>query len=152
MAKKSAKVKILELFQANANKWIPIYDIQKIAQISEWARTIRFLRAEGWQIKKGGSGATTEYCLISLEKNEGVVRGPINPRTRAEVLRRDDYRCVHCGKSPKEDNFKLEVDHIIPVAWGEKLSQIIFNHYVESVIKVRRAIFLISTIMMLLKK
>ena len=47
MAKKSAKVKILELFQANANKWIPINDIQKIAQIREWARTIRFLRAEG---------------------------------------------------------------------------------------------------------
>jgi len=99
IAKKSAKVKIFELFQANANKWISINNIQKIAQIREWARIIRFLRAEGWQIKNWGSGATTEYCLTSLEKNEGVVRGPINFRTRAEILRRDGYRCVHCEKN-----------------------------------------------------
>ncbi len=120
MEKKSAKAKILELFQANANKWIPINDIQKVAQISEWARTIRFLKAEGWKIEKKGGGKTTEYCLTSLEKKEGVVRGPINPRTRAGILRRDGYRCVHCGKNPEEDNIKLEVDHIIPVAWGGK--------------------------------
>ena len=46
MAKKSAKTKILELFQANVNKWIPINDIQKVAQISEWARKIRFLNRD----------------------------------------------------------------------------------------------------------
>lgn len=120
MAKKSAKTKILDFFQVNVNKWIPIDNIQEIAQISEWARTIRFLRDEGWQIEKKGGGKTTEYCLTSLEKKEGVVRDPINPRMRAGILRRDNYRCVHCGKNPKEDNVKLEVDHIIPVAWGGK--------------------------------
>ena len=34
------------------------------------------------------------------------------------ILKRDNYRCVLCGKG-SEDNVKLEVDHIIPVSeWG----------------------------------
>ncbi len=120
MAKKSAKTKILEFFQANVNKWIPIKEIQDIAQISEWARMIRFLKQEGWLIENQGSGKATEYRLNSLEKGEGVVRDPLNPRMRAEILRRDNYRCVHCGKNVKDDEIKLEVDHIIPVEWGGK--------------------------------
>ena len=120
MAKKNSKDKILGLFQANVNKWIPIKNIQDVAQISEWARMIRFLKAEGWQIVKQGSGKTTEYRLTSLEKGEGVIRGPINPRMRAEILRRDNYHCVHCGKDPKKDGIKLEVDHIDPGEWGGK--------------------------------
>lgn len=120
MAKLSAKTKILNLFQANLNKWIPINDIKEAAQISEWARMIRLLRAEGWQIDKKGGSTSTEYCLKSLEKQDGVVREPIDTRLRAEILRRDSYRCVHCGRNPEEDNIQLEVDHIIPVEWGGK--------------------------------
>ncbi len=120
MAKKSGKQRILELFKDKLNQWIPIDKIQEVAQISEWARIIRFLRAEGWQIEKSGGGKTTQYKLTSSEKKEGVVREPIGSKLRAEILRRDNYRCVHCGRTPKEDKIKLEVDHIIPVDWGGK--------------------------------
>ncbi|MHA1671649.1 MAG: HNH endonuclease [Promethearchaeota archaeon] len=120
MAKLSAKTKILNLFQANLNNWIPINDIREVTQISEWARTIRTLRTEGWSIEKRSGSTSTQYRLISLEKQEGVVREPLNQRLRAEILRRDGYRCVHCGRNPEEDNIKLEVDHIIPVEWGGK--------------------------------
>lgn len=39
-----------------------------------------------------------------------VLRSPRWKAVRAEVLRRDDFKCVHCGARGR-----LEVDHKIPV-------------------------------------
>jgi len=40
---------------------------------------------------------------------------PLNIRWR--VLKRDNYACVKCGKSPAKNNdIELEIDHIIPVS------------------------------------
>lgn len=40
-------------------------------------------------------------------------------KIRYEVLRRDRYRCVRCGKSPATDSATiLHVDHIVPFARG----------------------------------
>lgn len=44
-------------------------------------------------------------------------RGPIAPSLRFEVLKRDNHKCVVCGRSAK-DGVTLEVDHIVPVASG----------------------------------
>ena len=36
---------------------------------------------------------------------------------RYDVLRRDDFHCVRCGRGRK-DGVKLHVDHIVPVSRG----------------------------------
>lgn len=38
---------------------------------------------------------------------------------RYEVLRRDGFKCVKCGRSAK-DGVRLHVDHIVPVSRGGK--------------------------------
>lgn len=38
---------------------------------------------------------------------------------RYDVLRRDNFHCVRCGRG-KEDGVKLHVDHIVPVSRGGK--------------------------------
>ena len=38
---------------------------------------------------------------------------------RYDVLRRDDFHCVRCGRG-REDGVKLYVDHIVPVSRGGK--------------------------------
>ena len=44
-------------------------------------------------------------------------RQPISPKQRFKILQRDDFKCVYCGASG-QDNVKLEIDHIKPVAEG----------------------------------
>lgn len=45
----------------------------------------------------------------------------INERLRFKVLKRDNFKCVYCGKSPATDsNVELHVDHIIPWSKGGK--------------------------------
>lgn len=47
-------------------------------------------------------------------------RRRMTPTLRYQILNRDHYRCVVCGRSAKEDHVKLHVDHIIPVSKGGK--------------------------------
>ena len=46
-------------------------------------------------------------------------RHKLTKKLRYQVLKRDHYRCVICGRSAK-DGVKLHVDHIKPVAQGGK--------------------------------
>ena len=34
------------------------------------------------------------------------------------MFNRDDFTCQYCGRTPREDGVKLQVDHIIPVSRG----------------------------------
>jgi 5-methylcytosine-specific restriction endonuclease McrA len=43
-------------------------------------------------------------------------RQPIGKRLRLEILKRDRFRCVNCGRTPTEA--VLELDHLVPVAGG----------------------------------
>lgn len=43
----------------------------------------------------------------------------VTQKMRYDVLHRDGFRCVKCGRS-KEDGVKLHVDHIKPVSRGGK--------------------------------
>lgn len=46
-------------------------------------------------------------------------RKNISKKLRFEVLKRDDFRCKYCWKTPWEW-VKLQIDHIIPVSkWWE---------------------------------
>lgn len=49
-----------------------------------------------------------EVDLPESSVNEGLLR------KRFKVFSRDDFRCVYCGRSPKEHHITLEVDHIHP--------------------------------------
>ena len=43
----------------------------------------------------------------------------INARLRFKVLKRDNFKCVYCGKSPANNsNVELHVDHIVPWSKG----------------------------------
>jgi len=84
-----------------------------------YARRLRELRAEGWQIqylpKEKG------YRLISLEQLEHSADEYVNLRLRNEVFERDNYQCQMCGYSRGEkfldgEPVRLEADHIIPLA------------------------------------
>jgi len=39
-------------------------------------------------------------------------------RLRYAILERDKFRCVYCGRSPKEHGIVLQIDHIIPRSLG----------------------------------
>jgi hypothetical protein len=43
-------------------------------------------------------------------------RQAVTPKVRYRILKRDDFRCVLCGKTAKD--VQLEVDHIYPVSKG----------------------------------
>lgn len=45
----------------------------------------------------------------------------ISPKLRFEVLQRDGFRCVYCGRSAAD--VPLEIDHVVPVAGGGKTEE-----------------------------
>ncbi len=68
--------------------------------------------------KGGCAGALTAVSEALLEyKNRSNPRSVLTRKLRFEILKRDNYKCTLCGKSP-EDGIKLEVDHKHPIAKG----------------------------------
>lgn len=47
-------------------------------------------------------------------------RSKLTPALRMSILTRDGFRCRLCHRSPTEDQVKLHVDHVVPVAAGGK--------------------------------
>ena len=45
-------------------------------------------------------------------------RETIGDKLRFEVFSKCGFRCYHCGRSPKEDKIKLEIDHLVPHSKG----------------------------------
>ena len=68
----------------------------------------------------------SQYKMGQITKQELINEGHSRPRRkalpdrlRAEVFRRDAYRCVDCGSTAK-DGTELHAHHIIPVSKGGK--------------------------------
>lgn len=60
-------------------------------------------------------------CVAKIKNEELPPPGSSNSKglgLRFRVLLRDNFTCVYCGRNPKEDGVKLEVDHIIPKSRG----------------------------------
>jgi len=54
---------------------------------------------------------------LFLVENLKTHRKTIPLNVRWQVLKRDNYTCVKCGKSPGKDHtIELEIDHIIPIS------------------------------------
>ena len=64
--------------------------------------------------------------LLERKKRQtstNIERRKMSPTLRYNVMMRDGFRCVLCGRNPENDGVKLEVDHIIPVSKGEPVKK-----------------------------
>lgn len=82
------------------------------------------LRCAIWQVipnyKQINRGFAHEYNRYGISKAKVFhERSKLTSKLRYQVLKRDHYRCVICGRGA-EDGVKLHVDHIMPVARGGK--------------------------------
>lgn len=74
------------------------------------------VRAACEQIDRFYKRKITRNQLL-LKSNSPKERKTISLRTRYDVLRRDNYKCRKCGRSPATNHsITLEIDHIIPIA------------------------------------
>ncbi len=112
-----AKEIILKLLLNNVGRVVSNDIITKATGIRSWARQLRFLRQEGYDIKfvRKENG----YILLSEIKKEGQKRVPINQKQRYRILKRNGFRCRACGLGAS-DGVKLQVDHKVPVDWKGK--------------------------------
>lgn len=114
-----AKTKMLEYMLGHTGEFISIETMRKVSgDISDWARSLRTLRQEGWDVvavNKPSKG----YILKSKKKGGGNVRGTINAKLRFLVLQRDKFTCQSCGRTVS-DGVKFNIDHKVPVEWGGK--------------------------------
>lgn len=70
-------------------------------------------------INKNQDNPTRTKKEINLSKQEHKTKRDINLRLRFLVMKRDNFKCVICGRSPaKDQNVELHVDHIIPYSKG----------------------------------
>lgn len=59
-----------------------------------------------------------EYKENFKKRVVNTQRSKMTPKLRYEILKRDNFRCVLCGRNVEEDGVKLEIDHIIPISKG----------------------------------
>ena len=85
--------------------------------------TLSFCSSHGSLLKEPALGEMVTISqkiikdkLNGLGKRKKKIRDPIEHRLRHEVFKRNEYKCVECGKGKKETT--LHVDHIIPVTRG----------------------------------
>ena len=73
--------------------------------------------------KSGGSLLREEPEPSKIEENREVIKAPIPPeekryiplKLRLAVLKRDNFKCAFCGKSPAtHSGVGLQIDHIVP--------------------------------------
>ena len=112
---------MLNLLYANIGKLVTNEQLAEATKQHNYARRLRELRAEGWQIKYQNS--PSGYILTSPEKVHKEPGEYVNLRLRTEVFERDSNTCQICGYSAGEnyadgEAVKLEADHIIPLADG----------------------------------
>ncbi len=111
--------KLLDALSLNIGQVVSNERLIKVSGQHNYARRVRELRAEGWDIvwqAKNGGG----YVLRSKEKVAKSADVYINLKLRQKVLERDEYTCQLChhkggDKYADGDLVRLEVDHITPL-------------------------------------
>lgn len=66
----------------------------------------------------GNEQGIIKYTPKTIPRAYNPERNKLTAKLRYEILKRDQFRCVLCGRSAAEDGVKLHVDHFIPVARG----------------------------------
>ena len=115
---------LMEYFQKNPNRDIPHPEIVDWAT-NEWTkrtsgifrdpdRGIRRLHQDGYLIKVKKRVYRYDPDAVKQKDLEDFPAGQ-----KAEILKRDNYKCIICGRSEK-DGVELRVDHIKPKDRGGK--------------------------------
>ena len=71
-------------------------------------------------IKNGWNHFYCKKCTLINKKEKYLIKYGKYHNERFKLFKRDNFRCIYCGKSPIEDNIKIELDHIIPLSKGGK--------------------------------
>jgi len=124
MSEKTVRQLIMEYFYAHPNEDLkhgPIVDWVT----EEWLKThetpprdpwraIRALHQQGFliKVKKG----VYRYDPASVNQRE---LEDFTPEQKEEIFKRDNYRCVICGRGP-QNGYEIHADHIIPKDLGGK--------------------------------
>jgi len=122
--KKSIKDLLIEFFKANQNKDMshgPVVDWveEKYLELynkkprDTW-RSIRNLHESGFLIKIKKGIYRYDPKAVKEKKLEDFT-----PEQKAVILKRDNYKCVICGRGKKE-GVELHIDHIKPKYLGGK--------------------------------
>lgn len=113
----SAKIKMLDVLKCKVGKLVPSWELREASgNISDWARQLRTLRQEGWDLEHDPK--RKGYILNTIEKKPGFTRANIDAKTRVLVLKSYGYKCAYCGRSPEAHGIILHIDHKIPVDLG----------------------------------
>ncbi len=91
---------------------------------SEWKNLLHEVEMEGYDSEyyfaKARHKKVKPYKSNTLDNSFAKrQRSLVTPKLRYDILRRDGFKCVCCGRSVKEGAV-LEVDHIKPVSQGGK--------------------------------
>ena len=132
--KPGSKKKIGDFLRQHVGEVVTVQQLQEAAgpRVTEWARRLRDLRAEGWKISSHNDRADLipgQYVLEETppEKPAYSFSKPISARLRAEVLDRNGFTCQSCGAGIRDadpDNpnrtVRLHVGHIMDRSHGGK--------------------------------
>jgi 5-methylcytosine-specific restriction endonuclease McrA len=124
----SAKNRLKAYFLEHVGRVVDGKDLAQVAGISAWARRVRELREDGWQIVTHHDDASLrpgQYRLTSPDQVPYSISRTISARLRAQVLERNGYTCQMCGAGagdPDESSpgrtVRLHVGHIIDRSHG----------------------------------
>jgi len=60
-----------------------------------------------------------KYCSKGCGSLGGKIESEKNKKIKYfDIFKRDKFRCVYCGKTPKDDGVKLVIDHVFPIING----------------------------------
>jgi hypothetical protein len=54
--------------------------------------------------------------MLNNNGEKSRVRNPIGPKIRHEVFKKDNYKCIECGRG--KETMPLHIDHILPISQG----------------------------------
>lgn len=120
MRKIGAKPRLLQYMKEHVGEWVSRDDLKKVANdVGGWERSLRSLRDDGYELEYNPSNKSYRFPYKE-PVNKPKDNRYINKKMRAMILTRDNSTCQMCGKSVKEDEVKLVIDHVIPLNWGGK--------------------------------
>lgn len=115
----SGKARGLEYLKALSPRSADKDQLQYVMKIKSYARRLRELDEEGWEIRSNideSNLAPGTYRLASLDMRPPRARKAI--KLRYEVLERDGFKCRDDGRSPDRHGVTLQIHHLQFVSQG----------------------------------